>query len=399
MAEKTDALAAKAERNIKLNYVYAMLMNTILDKGIWMLFLSFRGLGLVEIGLVESAYQLAYLAFGTPAGVIGDLFGRKTSLVLSVITRALSYVLILVSTDFAGYAAAFALGAASMVLYSTASESITYESCRIMGKGTDYKKIYGNILALAFISTALGIAVGGFIAENSYDYVYYAAILVVLTALVPAVLFTETRGAAADGAKRRPGALRLFTDSLKVISGNPLVLYLLILFGAISAADMTIYMYCQKYFQSMAIPVFAIGVIMGIDSLFAAFGAKFSSALGRLPAKKVLVIIPCAIFGAYILLALLNNPISVPLLWLETIFLVAFWPILSELVNARVPSENRATVLAFKNQVSSAAVMILFPVVGFFAERTSLSLAFLWLLVILLPLVAFSVIKIRESAF
>lgn len=399
MAVKIDVLTARIERNIKLNYVYTMLMNTMLDKGIWMLFLSYRGLGLVEIGLVESAYQLSYLVFGIPAGAIGDLIGRKTSLVLSIVTKILSYVLILVSTDFTGYAASFMLGAVSMVLYSTASESITYESCRITGKSTDYKKIYGNILALAFTSTALGIAVGGFIAENSFDYVYYASILVMLAALVPALLFAETRGVAVNGAKERPGILRLFADSLKIIQKNPLVLYLLVLFGAISTADMIIYMYCQKYFQSMAIPVFAIGIILGVDSLFAAFGAKFSYVLARLPTKNVFVIIPGAIFGAYALLALLDTPLAVPVLWLGTIFVVAFWPILSELVNARVPSENRATVLAFKNQLSSAAVMILFPVVGFFAERTSLSTAFLWLLCILLPLTAYSVIKIRRSAF
>ncbi len=397
MAVMIDALTARVERNIKLNYVYTMLMNTMLDKGIWMLFLSYRGLGLVEIGLVESVYQLAYLAFGVPAGAIGDLIGRKACLILSVVTKVLSYALILVSTNFIGYAAGFALGAASMILYNTASESITYESCRVMGKGTDYKQIYGNILALAFISTALGIAVGGFIAENSYDYVYYAAILVMLIALVPAVLFTETRGVVANGTVGRPGLLRLLSDSLKVISGNPKVLYLLVLFGAITTADMVIYMYCQKYFQSMAIPVFAIGIVLAVDSLFAALGAKFSYVLARLPAKTVIVIIPGAIFGAYALLALLNNPLGVPMLWLGTIFVVAFWPIVSEQVNARVPSENRATVLAFKAQLSSAAVMVLFPVVGFFAEWTSLPLAFLALLLMLLPLVAYSVIKIRKS--
>lgn len=399
MALNVDVLTAKIERNIKLNYVYTMLMNTMLDKGIWMLFLSYRGLGLLEIGLIESVYQLAYLAFGIPAGAIGDLIGRKASLVLSIITKILSYALILMANDFIGYAASFALGAASMVLYNSASESITYESCRIVGKGGEYKKIYGNILALAFISAGLGVAVGGFLAENSYDNVYYAGIVVMLIALVPAFLFAETKGVTVDGAKERPGVLKLFSRSLQVIAGNPLVIYILVLFAAISTVDMTIYMYCQKYFESMGIPVFVIGIILAVDSLFAAFGARYSYALARLPAKTFIVIIPGFIFVAYILLAFLNTPLSVPMLWLGTIFVVAFWPIVSDLVNTRVPSENRATILAFKSQLSSAGVMVLFPVVGFFAERTSLSLAFLWLLIIMMPLVGYSVIKIRQAAF
>ncbi len=399
MALNADVLTARIERNIKLTYAYTLLMNAQLDRGIWMLFLGYRGLGLVQIGLAESVYQLSYLVFGIPAGAIGDLIGRKTSLFLSIVAKISSYALILVANDFLGYAASFMLGAASMVLYSSASESITYESSLIAGKGADYKKIYGNVLALAFISAALGIAVGGFIAANGYENAYYASMAILLIALVPAFLFTETKGVVVDGAKGRGGVLRLFTGSLKLVAKNPLVLYLLVLYGAISTADLTIYMYCQKYFQSMAIPVFLIGAILGVDSLFAAIGARYSYILARLATRNVIVIIPAVIFAAYILLALFASPLVVPLLWLGTLFVVAYWPILSELVNDRVPSENRATVLALKGQLSSASIMIIFPVVGFFAERTSLSLAFLWLLVILMPLVAYSVIKIRGSVF
>ena len=400
MTEATvDALTAKIARNIKLNYVYTMLMNAQLDKGIWMLFLSYRGLDLIQIGLVEAVYQLASLAFGMPAGAIGDLIGRKASLVLSIVAKILSYVLILVSTGLAGYSASFVLGAVSIVLYNTASESIAYESVRITGKAAKYKQIYGNILALAFVSTALGIAVGGFIAAGSFEAVYYAMLIIMALALVPAFLFTETRGVAVNGRRGIKSIIRLFFDSLRAVAGNPLILFLLVLIGCITTTDQTIYMYCQKYFQLMGIPVAVIGIVIGVDSLFAAFGARYSYVLARLSPRNVVVIVPVMIFGAYSLLAILDNPVGVPLLWLATIFVVAFWPILSDLVNARVPSENRATVLAFKGQLSSAAVMILFPVVGFFAERYSLSLAFIWLLLIMLPLVAYSVIKIRASAF
>jgi len=52
------------------------------------------------------------------------------------------------------------------------------------------------------------------------------------------------------------------------------VLYILVLFAVISTVDMTVYMYCQKYFQGMGIPVFAIGIILAVDSLFAALGGN-----------------------------------------------------------------------------------------------------------------------------
>ena len=396
----SDDLLDKIGRNIKLNYVYTMLFSTQLDRGIWMLFLSYRGLGLVQIGLVESVFQLSQLLFGIPAGAIGDMLGRKTSILLSIVTKVISYVLILESGSFAGYAAGFVFGAASLVFYSSASESITYESCLITGKSANYKQIYGNILALSFICAALGMAVGGFIANNKFEYVYYATLLILLLAFVPALLFSETRGIAVKGPPGgKPDLMKLLSGSIKEVASKPLIVYLLVLYTSITLVDMSIYMYCQKYFQGMGVPIYFIGIILALDSVFAAFGARFASALARFPTKDVLVLIPLMIFGAYAVLSSLDTVFAIPFLFLATIFVVAYWPILSDLINSRVPSENRATILSFKSQLSGAAVMVVFPIVGYFAERSSLSTAFLWLLAFMTPMVIYSVIKIRRTAF
>lgn len=389
--------AERVRRNIRLNYAYTALIYAGLDKGVWMLFLSYRGLGLVEIGLVESAFQFASLAFGVPAGAVSDLLGRKVSLVLSVVAKILSYAVILWSYETVGFAAGFVLGAISTVLYQGASESLTYDSCKIAGLQGSYKKIYGNLLALAFISAAIGVAAGGMIASISYEWVYYVSIIVMLCALVPAALFTETRGIA-DG-QTRQSVTGLFSRSAKLIAGNPLILYLLLLSASITIVDMTIYMYCQKYFEAMAIPVYLIGIVLCIDSMAAALGARYAFLFERFRNRDVIALIPGIIVAMYILLALINAPVVVLLLWAATIFVVGFWPILSDLINARVPSENRATVLSLKNQLSSLGVMIVFPVVGLVAASSSLSTAFLGLLVTAIPLMTYCVIKIRKIAF
>ena len=52
-----------------------------------------------------------------------------------------------------------------------------------------------------------------------------------------------------------------------------------------------------------------------------------------------------------------------------------------------------------KGQLSSLGVMIVFPVVGLIAAQSSLSTAFLWLLVTAIPLIIYCVVKIRKIAF
>lgn len=392
----TDQLS-RVRLNIRLNYVYTALMNGTLERGVWMLFLSLRGLSLLEIGLVESVYQFSMLIFGVPAGAISDILGRKTSLVLAAVAKIAGYSLILFSGGFAGFALGFACNAISIVLYSSASESFTYDTCKLTGQQVSYKQVYGNVLAVTFIAAAVGIAAGGFVANVSYEWVYYASIGLMLCALVPALLLRETRRAPDGG--QRPGLKVLVTRSVSLITGNPVVLYLLVISAAITVVDQTIYMYAQKYFQEMSVPVFLIGLILSADSIFAAMGARYAHVLERFANRDIVIVVPAVILGMYILFAVVDSPIVILFLWAATIFVVGFWPILSDLLNRRVPTENRATVLSMKGQMNSIAVMIVFPIVGFIAERSSMSLAFLWLIACAIPLIAYSVMKIRKIAF
>ena len=392
----TDSLD-RIRLNIKLNYVYTALMNTALDRAVWMLFLSIRGMSLLEIGLIESVYQLSMLVFGVPAGAISDLLGRKTCLILSAIARIAGYSLILFSHDFGCFALGFALNAIAMVLYNSTSESFTYDTCKLTGQQVSYKQVYGNVLAVTFIAAAAGIAAGGFMASVSYEWVYYATIGILLCALVPALMFTETRKAA-DGL-RQPGMKELITRSVSLITDNPVILYLLVISAIITTVDMTIYMYSQKYFEAMAIPVYLIGLILCVDSICAAVGARYARVLERFSNRDIVIIVPAIILAMYILFAVVDSPIAVIFLWAATVFVVGFWPIISDLLNKRVPTENRATVLSMKSQLNSLAIMIIFPAVGFIAERSSMSLAFLWLIACIIPLIVYSVMKIRKVAF
>ena len=391
------AFLEKVRLNIRLNYLYTTLVNTGLDKGVWMLFLSYRGMGLVEIGVIEAAFQASSLVFGIPAGAASDLIGRKFSLVVSVVAKIVGYALILFSHDVPGFAAGFALNALSVVLYQGASESLTYDSCKLTGQEGSYKRIYGNILAATFAATALGIAAGGLIASVSFEWMYYACIAMLACALVPAALFTETRDLA--GGRSRPRVAELFSRSVRLITGNPVILYLLVISAAVTVIDQTIYMYCQAYFESMAIPLYLIGLILCVDSVFAALGARYAYKLERVRNRDVVLLIPATIVAAYALLALFDSPAVAVLLWTATVFVVGFWPIISELVNDRVPAESRATVLSLKAQMSSLGIMVVFPALGFIASLSSLSTAFLWLLVAAIPILVYCLVKIRKLAF
>ncbi len=85
------------KRNVKLDYYHTFFRNFNVTQGIWLLFLVSKGFTLFEIGIFEGIFHLASLSMEIPSGVIADLFGRKTSRVLGILSY-LVYVLIMISS-------------------------------------------------------------------------------------------------------------------------------------------------------------------------------------------------------------------------------------------------------------------------------------------------------------
>ena len=72
----------RIERNIRRNYLFVFLSGTSFSEAIWMLYLTFRGMSLVQIGFIEAVFHVTSLPMEVPTGIIADRFGRKTSRLL-----------------------------------------------------------------------------------------------------------------------------------------------------------------------------------------------------------------------------------------------------------------------------------------------------------------------------
>jgi len=98
---------------------------------------------------------------------------------------------------------------------------------------------------------------------------------------------------------------------------------------------------------------------------------------------------------SYGLLAIIDHPASCVFLFVVAVLLAMFSPIQSEIMNRRIPVESLATLQAFKGQLMSFGIMIVFPIVGWIAERFSLSTAFLVLISFALPVLLALTLRLR----
>ena len=86
------------KRNIGIDYIYRFLSSFDITAAIWILFLAYKGMTLIEIGLLESSYHSCNLIFEIPTGAMADLLGRKKMIILSRLAAMISSIVLLVSS-------------------------------------------------------------------------------------------------------------------------------------------------------------------------------------------------------------------------------------------------------------------------------------------------------------
>jgi len=70
-------------KNVKLDYVHTFISNMNMQGSIWVLYLAYCGMSLMQIGLLEGMYHVTSMICEIPSGAAADLLGRKKSMVIS----------------------------------------------------------------------------------------------------------------------------------------------------------------------------------------------------------------------------------------------------------------------------------------------------------------------------
>jgi|GEM_PF-1751130 len=162
---------------------------------IWMLA---DGLSPAELSLLFIVWSGSAMAFEVPSGVIADRFPRPRILAVAFLIKASGFSVWWAFPEFAGYAAGFALWALAGALLSGASESFLFESLQAQGRTAAFETVYGRGDASELTGILIALGLGGYLAENGRDPVYFLSIIVPLvTALLCLTLLHEPRAAKA----------------------------------------------------------------------------------------------------------------------------------------------------------------------------------------------------------
>lgn len=368
----------KIKRNIKLDYISTFITNLNMQSSIWVLYLAYCGMNLMQIGLLEGIYHATSIVCEIPSGALADLVGRKKSMILGRICVTISCIIMLVTRNFWWFAFSFLLQALGNNFNSGSEEALVYDSMICLGEEEDYIRINGRINTVIEVSQAIATVVGGVMAEYSYFVCYAACTVISLLAFVPVVFMKEPPILKGSEEKERLTAGRLvakhFKTSFEILASDLRILKIVTYFSVVFAAHTLLFFYSQQYYYDMGYNKIQISIIMLFAGLASCFGAISSEKLYRRFEKKV-----SAFSAAVIALTLVFYSVGKPVLSIGMFIAANFfnsvlYPIESESLNSIIPSEQRATLISVNSMFFSIVMIVTFPIAGALADAWSLAL-------------------------
>jgi len=366
---------AQLKKNINRNYIYTLLQNIDLTRGIWMIYLAGKGMSLTQLGLLETVFHITSFLMEVPTGAIADIFGRKASRILGRAMSLLSVVILLAANDFLWFAVSFIFTALSYNLESGAGDALIYDSLKEIGEEDQYMKISGKKEVFFQVAGIVSFLVGGYMATKSYSIAFAITIVVGAAVLLQAFSFKEpTIGRRRDCGKKDNVFMDQLKESMRVVKGNPRIVSLIVFTEIILTFCTCIFFYLQNFLKADGYNEAAIGVICAATYVASALVAPQVHKIEKVMKEQgILLIIPFVTVACLwgIALSAYHYVFFIVLMVTEEIVYVA----MSDYINKMIPSENRATILSFSSMVFSFFMITVFPVIGMLGDAYSLGFA------------------------
>ena len=341
-------------------------------------FLS-KGLSLLEINAIDAIVILTIFLAEVPTGIIADRVGRKWSVVIGLLLRALGELLILFGQSFPAFAMMGVLLGIGFAFESGAWESLIYDTLPEEDREQSMKRAMGNIGSVANLGFFLSPLLGSLIVADLLQSQFAIAIVLTAGSLLLAGLIALTLWEPERWQREtKPDSLTILSTGWRELTGSYLLqrLVLVVIFTA-SLGGLLITL-SQPHFVAQQAPVWMMGLALSLGSLIAIFSQKYAYAIEIVLGKRWGLVISAIVPGlCYLLLAIVAGALPVFLL---VILIHGIGPIKSPLLsayqNALIRSDSRATVLSLINMLSSLWIALGALFFGALAD-TSLPLAFL----------------------
>ncbi|WP_328707940.1 MFS transporter [Streptomyces mesophilus] len=383
MTGTTEALGGPAAvdgaaRNVtRPFYLYAVLANSLFQRGVFVLFLYQRGFSAGQVALLQTLLFLVSGLAEIPTGVIADRIGRRAGIAIGQLLIAGCLLGQGMSSHYWVFLALFIGQGVGMACVSGSDTALLYDLLVRRGATADYVKIKSRFTMLGTVTSGAAIVVGGQLQQISWGVVYAgSAACLVLAAVVLRSRVPEIRGA--DAVDEQHGTEEHGDDTawramLRV--ATPALVTLVVVSGLMHATLTPYIIFAQKTLSDQGASTAWVSVVIAAGFLAGGLTPLLADRADRRIGYRVIVPVSLLALAAALGLSGLG------LVWVTVAAFLALVGIpeitavlVDNLFNEAVPSRHRASLLSMIAFVESALIGIGYLVLGALMDALGSSL-------------------------
>ncbi len=368
---------AALESNVWKYYTFHFFLNFQLWWPIWIIYLTEdRGLTLSQVTLLDVPFWLSMILLQVPAAAIADRWGRKPTLILCAALLSLAITFFGLATNFWLIMASYLVWGIGFALLSGTESAFIYDTLKELGSEDEYQRIYGRGWAVSMVASLGGTLLGAPVAATtslSFPIVLSGGLIGI--ALAASLTFTEPLPAGRSEHGLSYG--EIIRESATLVRRNAAVRYSLLYFGVMTVAAVGTIFFFQPFLVRHGASLGSVGLwqtpmrVAGIAGALAAHGI-----IRRFGERWTFWTAPAAVAAAYFVMAGWDSMYAQAMFPVMNFVAILMQPAVTDYLNRRVSSEQRATVISLTNLIRSVVLVPSAPAMGALAQE-SLALGFL----------------------
>lgn len=364
------------EANIWKSYAFQFLQSFQLWWPIWVLYLTdTRGFSLTQVSGLEALFWVVIVFAEVPTGAVADRFGRRTSLMLSAASTTAAILVFGLATNYWIVLVSYVAWGFGLTFQSGADSALVFESLKAVGRERDYQRVAGVGWGIFSLGTLAGMLAGAPIAAATdlafpillSSAIAFMALLMAATMKEPELAHDEVR----------LGYRALIAESARTAWRLPAVRTMLVLSAVLMASTNASFIFAQPFLHAHDVSTQMLGVAQSPVRLGGIMGAVLAyRAVGAFGMRTALVAAVAVIGVSYAVIGAWDSVFAFAALAPITMMSYMMLPIVSDYLNVRIPSSQRATILSIRQLLFGIVIAAFQPGLGLIADHVSLEAVF-----------------------
>ena len=349
----------------------------------WVALLAARGFSVFEIGILESIFHVVSMCFEIPSGAVADAFGRKRTMAASEVLMILSILGMLCSGTFWTVAVAIGISALSYNMASGTREALAYDTLKENGQEQEYDRFASMEMVIYRLGSATAVFCAGLALILGYRRAYLldlgmrsVCLLLTLGLREPKLKEKEERNGNAKQDAERKGEdskssesvseklKNCVVESLRFLRSHPETIGIIALNSLIGEVATLLLFFLQARLPVYGLKTGLLGPALFFMSVGAACGAKAITFFRKKGYKSIAVISICGVLAAFGILYT-KQPYLICLGGFLAAFSDDFLEVMTDvLLNEKIPSAQRATLISVCSFAFSVVMIFLSPLIS-----------------------------------